>query len=195
MSISPRKLLVSNGEYWLDYYREESGDITDVRPHMFEVAKMEDIQLCVENRVVKDTSRFDSTYNMAMDMIDGKERVVTMRFRNNYIDAVRECFGNDIPMIPVDDYHFNINYPMRLSNHYMVQLLEHGCYGKVVAPPEAVSTMIDAISELALLYESDKEPYSVLTQKELDDIFLPDYEQDLDYVFDDESMIKNDGEM
>ena len=50
--------------------------------------------------------------------------------------------------------------------------------GKVIAPPNAVEEMKRCIRDMANLYEKDEEPYYVLTEKELYELYAEEPELD-----------------
>ena len=78
---------------------------------------------------------------LANEMMFGKEVPVTIRFRNGCIQDVLEVFGADIPIIPIDDKHFKIVIMSQICPEAFTNLLDIGCYGKVIAPPNAVEEM------------------------------------------------------
>ena len=79
----------------------------------------------------------------------------------------------------MDENHFQIVIHGHICPEDAQALLSFGCFAKVIAPPEAVNMMNDCIRDMGKLYETGQEPYYVLSQKELDALYmLPEADED-----------------
>lgn len=157
---------------------------------------MTDIRIINKQSQKTDFRPQENAYVLANKLLFGKEVPVSIRFRNNYVQDILEHFGLDTPIIPLDNLHFKIVVKLRVCPEDFQSLLSFGCAGKVIAPPQAVRMMNDCIQDMQKLYESDQEPYYVLSQKELDEQYMPSDDDDYAYMIPiDEDDDNDNGEM
>ena len=181
ITVNPRTLVYEDSRYFLEYYsvEEELRLAQDLFPSRFEVARMDNLELLDEIRQKADMRPHDEALALAEKLIFGKETPITIRFRNNIVQDVLEQFGRDTPIIPVDENHFQIVVHRHICPEDAQALLSFGCFAKVIAPPEAVNMMNEYIRDMEKLYETGQEPYYVLSQKELDALYmLPEADED-----------------
>ena len=167
--VSPRRMVWENGEYYLDVYRKEN-----LFPFHFDVERLEDIQI-LETACDKREPPLPGDGSIPDDIYDGmfgKTHVVTIRFRQNAAWSVFDVFGSDIITIPLDPNHFTISIRARCGQELYMQIASFGCYAKILAPQDAVDGFKRFMQEQIQLYEDDTEPFSVWSQKELDDYFI-----------------------
>lgn len=175
--INPKRLVWDDGSYFLEFHRTDNDDFTPFFcPVSFEVERMSDIQILSEIRDAIEMPHIKPNLipPEVMDMMFGKEHIVTIRFRNNFVQEVLDFFGNDTITIPLDDNHFTITLRDRCGPELYMKILTFGCYAKILSPQSAVDGMNSYIRDMTQLYSSDAEPYYVLSQKELDDIYIDD---------------------
>lgn len=171
--INPSKLILKNGKYYLDYYRVSNDFFTpNFCPLWFELECMDDIQILSDKCDTNETSKIIPSE--IFDLLEGKERVVSIRFRNNFIQDAFDYFGHDSIIIPLDNNHFRIDVHARCGPELYRKISALGCYAKILGPQEAINGFNDFIRDLSRLYDSDKEPYYVLSQEELDEIYMDD---------------------
>lgn len=176
--INPRRLVWENGSYYLDFYRTDNDYFTPYFcPLSFEVDRMSDIQILSEIRDTVEMPHIKPNIipPEVMDMLFGQEHIVTIRFRNNFVQEVLDFFGDDTVTIPLDENHFTITLRERCGPELYMKILTFGCFAKILSPQSAVDGMNSYIRDMTQLYISDKEPYYVLSQEELDDIYIDDY--------------------
>ena len=179
ITIHPWKLVSENHCYFLEHFSDNGSPLDHaLLPSRFEIVRMENIEVLGEPRKKADMRRHTWARELANEMMFGKEVPVTIRFRNGCIQDVLEVFGADIPIIPIDDKHFKIVIMSQICPEAFTNLLDIGCYGKVIAPPNAVEEMKRCIRDMANLYEKDEEPYYVLTEKELYELYAEEPELD-----------------
>lgn len=197
ITVSPRKIVLQGNCYCLKYYPPADNLLlTKAAPAYFEVSRMTDIHIINKQSQKTDFRPQENAYEMANKLLFGKEVPVTIRFRNNYIQDILEHFGQDTPIIPLGSLHFKIVVKLRICPEDFQPLLSFGCAGKVIAPPQAVRMMNDCIQDMQKLYESDQEPYYVLSQKELDEQYMPSDDDDYAYMIPlDEDDDNDNGEM
>ena len=176
--INPRKLVLENGMYYLDYYQTPN-DYFDLyfHPRWFEVERMSDLQVLSEPIDTKELpdAHPDGLPPEIMNLVTGEDKVITIRFRNNFIQNVLDAFGHQTIIIPHDEHHFTINLKAKCNGETYMKIASFGCYAKVLSPPDAVSGFNRYIRDLTQLYDSDKEPEHVLSLEELDEIYMNDY--------------------
>ena len=179
ITIHPWKLVSENHCYFLEHFSDNGSPLDHaLLPSRFEIVRMENIEVLGEPRKKADMRRHTWARELANEMMFGKEVPVTIRFRNGCIQDVLEVFGADIPIIPIDDKHFKLVIMSQICPEAFTNLLDIGCYGKVIAPPNAVEEMKRCIRDMANLYEKDEEPYYVLTEKELYELYAEEPELD-----------------
>ena len=184
ITISPRKIVLLENRYCLKYYPPADSLLLEkANPAYFEVARMTEIRIINNQSQKTDFRPQENAYEMASRLMFGEEVPVTIRFRNNYIQDILEYFGQDTPIIPLDSLHFKIVVRLRICPEDFQSLLSFGCAGKVIAPPQAVRMMNDCVQDIQKLYESDQEPYYVLSQKELDEQYMDSDDDDDDYAY------------
>ena len=167
--VSPRRMVWENGRYYLDVYRKEG-----LFPFHFDVECMDDIQI-LDTACDKREPPLPEHSEVPSEIYDGlfgKKHVVTIRFRKNAAWDVFEVFGSDVITIPIDQNHFTISIKARCGQDLYMQIAAFGCYAKILAPQDAVDGFKRFMQEQMQLYEDDTEPFSVWSQKELDDYFI-----------------------
>lgn len=167
--VSPRRLVWDNGIYYLERYRND-----DYWHRQFEVGRMSDIEILPDYRNFKEKQKYAEKPKLPdaiRIMIEGgEEHAVTIRFRNNCIRAVLECFGKDTSIIPVDDHHFKIVSRERCGTEFYSALAQFGSYAKIIAPAVAVEGFQQFIYDLDRLYTEDIEPLYMLSPEEFDEM-------------------------
>lgn len=167
--VSPRRLVWDHGVYYLERYRYDT-----YIQRKFEVARMTDIEILPDRRILKENPRFAVQPKLSKALQDflngGEEHAVVIRFRNSSIRDVLEYFGRETNIIPVDDYHFKIVSREYCGTPFYTTMASFGCYAKIIAPAFAVKGFREFINELDKLYTRDIEPLYLLEPEEFDEI-------------------------
>ena len=85
-------------------------------------------------------------------MYNGTVEEVTMRFRNNMMNAVVDKFGRQNYVNPVDKDHFEITVPVAVSPQFFGWVFGLGNYVTIVGP-EWVKKMVEALEKVRKRYE------------------------------------------
>lgn len=203
LTVHPWKLVSEKHCYFLEHFIDNGSPLDHgFLPSRFEIIRMENIEILKEPREKADMSRHTWASELANEMMFGKEKPVTIQFRNECIQDVLEIFGKDIPIIPIDDKYFKTVIMCQIGPEVFTNLLDIGCYGKVIAPPEAVEQMKNCIRDMENFYEHDEEPYYVLTDKERYELYAVEPELDEEIIkqmlpegVDWDEYLKDNGEM
>lgn len=168
---SPHKLTWRNGKYILEYAVDfDDGDQTHLKCN---VAMLANIKI---TGIPSSYRKLDSTgtpsVEEARDMVYGKRRAITIRFRNDVLDEVVNELGEDALLTKEDDYHFKVTVKERLDNQFLRWLSDFGCYAKILGPEDVIDYYIDwhkrKIHELETLYQQNLEPIGIISLEEYD---------------------------
>lgn len=171
MFASPHKLAWRNGKYILECAVDfDDGDQTHLKCN---VAMLANIKITgVPSSYRKLDSTGTPTVEEARDMVYGKRRAITIRFRNDVLDEVVNELGEDALLTKEDDYHFKVTVKERLDNQFLRWLADFGCYAKILGPEDVIDYYIDwhkrKIHELETLYQQNLEPIGIISLEEYD---------------------------
>lgn len=148
--VSPYKLLISDGNYYLLAFAEKSKKMLTYR-----VDRMKDVRLTGEPREGKEAFEAidlrDYT-KRTFSMFGGKTERVEMRFINPLLDAVIDRFGTSGARYFVsDEKHFTVTAEVDISNQFFGWLLGFGKRVKLLGPQNVVEQFqayIDKIREM-----------------------------------------------
>lgn len=132
--VSPWKLMWVGEHYYL-----AACDSGGKKVKFYRVDKMMDLELtgeARENGTVYEASEVEAFAQKSFGMLDGSERVLTLRMDNTLADAVIDRFGMDIPMRPVDKETFQIKVPVVVSTQFYGWLAGLGRGVRLVSPQE-----------------------------------------------------------
>lgn len=138
--VSPYRLLINDGNYYLLAFDDKTQDMRTYR-----IDRMKDVRLLPEPQEGKEA--FESidlqTYTQRVfSMFGGEKQYVTMRFANYLLDAVIDRFGTkNASYSKVDDEHFSVSVEVELSNQFYSWLLQFGENAKIIHPKEVVDKM------------------------------------------------------
>ncbi|MBQ9980370.1 MAG: WYL domain-containing protein [Oscillospiraceae bacterium] len=85
-------------------------------------------------------------------MYGGEMRRVTMQFENHLIGVVIDRFGKDIPIIRVDDKHFETTVSVAVSPQFFAWVFGLAGGAKITAPKEVCSEMRHMLKEVHEMY-------------------------------------------
>ena len=118
-TVSPYKLLINDGNYYLLAFDDYAQDMRTYR-----VDRMKGVDRTGEPREGAEAfSAIDlKTYTKRVfSMFGGKQERVTIRFINPLLDAVVDRFGNDkssVQYAKVDDTHFSVTTQVEISDQF-----------------------------------------------------------------------------
>ncbi len=141
-NVSPWLLVLSDENYYLVAYDNEAGRIKH-----FRVDKMLKTEMCDERR--KGKTAFNninmSTYsNKMFNMYEGENASVDFICENSAIGIMIDRFGNDIPVVKVDDDHFKTVVKVSASDAFYGWVV--GLGGKIkIAGPANVRAKFDEL--------------------------------------------------
>ena len=142
--VSPFKLLINDGNYYLLSFDDKAQDMRTYR-----VDRMKDVQLTGQPRegdeVFKEIDL--KTYTKRVfSMFGGRQERVTIRFINPLLDAVVDRFGNDKSTICYarhDDDHFTVTTQVEISDQFYGWVLGFGKKARILGPETVVTEFMD----------------------------------------------------
>ena len=148
--VSPWGLVWDDENYYLIGYDSGYGEIRHYR-----VDKMKSIRLTGDKR--EGRSAFNekdmATYTeKRFGMYDGDILNISLLCKNEMAGVIIDRFGKDIPMIPVDDDHFEARVDMALSFLFLGWIASMGDGIQIIAPDEAVEQMREMVKKLGEIY-------------------------------------------
>ena len=148
--VSPYKLLISDGNYYLLGFDDKSKQMRTYR-----VDRMKDVRLTGEPREGKEAFEAvdlrDYT-KRTFSMFEGKTERVEMRFINPLLDAVIDRFGTSgARYFVADEKHFTVSAEVDISDQFFGWLLGFGKRAKLLGPQPVVekfSAYLDKVREM-----------------------------------------------
>lgn len=135
--VSPFKLVVNEGNYYLVGYDDKHKDI-----RIYRVDKMRDIDYTSEPREGEEEykkTNIESLVKRTFNMFKGKTEVVTLCFREFLLDAVVERFGKKgVSYSKLDKDYFTVMTTVDISEPFYGWLAGFGKKVKVLAPDHVV---------------------------------------------------------
>ena len=150
--VSPYKLLINDGNYYLLAFDDNKQDIRTYR-----VDRMKNVRFAGEPRDGAEAfAAIDlKTYTKRVfSMFGGKQERVTIRFINPLLDAVVDRFGNDkssVQYAAVDKDHFSVTTQVEISDQFFGWVLGFGKRAKLVGSDTAVEQFrayLDKVREM-----------------------------------------------
>ena len=148
--VSPWGLVWDDENYYLIGYDARYGEIRHYR-----VDKMKNIRLSEEKRDGKAAfkDRDLGTYTgKRFGMYDGELMKVTLLCKNDAAGVIIDRFGKDVPMLKVDDDHFETKVDMALSDLFLGWIASMGDSIRLTEPKQAVDQMKKMIEGLGRIY-------------------------------------------
>ena len=150
-TVSPFKLLINDGNYYLLAFDEYSQKMRTYR-----VDRMKDIRFTGTPRDgYEDFEQIDlNTYTKRVfSMYGGTEKVVQIRFINPLLDAVVDRFGTkDVQYSKVDDTHFSVMAKVEISEQFFGWILGFGKKAKLISPDDVVGQFREYIDKIREMY-------------------------------------------
>ena len=153
--VSPFKLLINDGNYYLLAFDSEKNDFRTYR-----VDRMKDVREIAEPREGEEVfAKIDlTTYTRRVfSMFNGTREHVVIRFINPLLDTVIERFGteSDVFYMAKDKNHFIVAADVEISDQFFGWLCGFGKKAKIENPPHVVEQMKEYISKIQSVYETE----------------------------------------
>ena len=152
--VSPYKLLINDGNYYLLAYNSQRKEI-----YRYRVDRMKNTKLTGEPREGAEAfAEIDlKTYTKRVfSMFGGDQELVTIRFINPLLDAVVDRFGNDKSSVyyaVVDDRHFSVTTRVEISDQFFGWILGFGNRAKLIASDAAVEKFRAYLDKVRGMYD------------------------------------------
>lgn len=153
--VSPFKLLINEGNYYLLSF---DGDKQDLRT--YRIDRMKDVKIIdepIEGEDVFSTIDLKNYTRKVFSMYGGTEERVKIRFINPLLDTVIERFGtnSDVFYMPKDKNHFCVVANVEISDQFFGWICGFGKRAKIESPSNVVEQMKTYISNIKNLYEDN----------------------------------------
>ena len=150
--VSPYKLLINEGNYYLLAFESRSQKIKTYR-----VDRMKDVQLLGAAREGAEAFAavdIETYAKRTFAMFSGNPQRVTIHFINPLLDTVVDRFGTaDVIYGKVDDHHFSINTKVNVSEQFFSWLCSFGKRAKLVSPAPVVEEFKQFLDKIRNMYE------------------------------------------
>lgn len=152
-TVSPYKLLINDGNYYLLAFDDYKRDMRTYR-----VDRMKDVRFTGEPREGAEAFAaidLKSYTKRVFSMFGGKQERVVIRFINPLLDAVVDRFGNDKGSVwyeKLDDTHFTVATQVEISDQFFGWVLGFGKKAKILEPPAVVDQFAAYLDKVRQMY-------------------------------------------
>ena len=152
--VSPYKLLINEGNYYLLAFDDKAQDMRTYR-----IDRMKEVKLLEEPREGAEAFEaidMESYTRRVFSMFGGQQKRVSVRFINPLLDTVIERFGTtpDVFYRPDDERHFVVTADVEISNQFFAWVCGFGKRAKITYPPEVVEDFQKFLSDISEMYQS-----------------------------------------
>ena len=152
--VSPYKLLISDGNYYLLAFDDKSQDMRTYR-----VDRMKDIQLLNEPRdgaQAYEDLNIETYTRRVFSMFGGEKKRVNIRFDLTLLDTAIERFGvdGDVFYRIEDDRYFIVSADVEISDQFLAWVCGFRDKAMIISPPEVIETMEKFLKDIAKEYKS-----------------------------------------
>ena len=148
--VSPLLLVYSDDNYYLVGCDHKDGKVRN-----FRVDRMAHLNGTGHPRIGKDlfTKEDLGLYQRySFNMYNGTVEEVTMRFRNNMMNAVVDKFGRQNFVNRVDEDHFEVTVPVAVSPQFFGWVFGLGNYVTIIGPEWVKEKMVEALEKVRKRY-------------------------------------------
>lgn len=154
--VSPYKLLINDGNYYLLAYSDTAKDM-----RTFRIDRMKKVEVLSEPREGEEVFKqidMENYTKKVFSMFGGKEKRVEMRFINPLLDTVIERFGTDYDTIykADGDRHFIVSAKVEVSDQFFAWICGFRKRASIVAPADVVEDMKKFLKDIQNRYEVDE---------------------------------------
>jgi hypothetical protein len=152
-TVSPYKLLINDGNYYLLSFDDSVQDMRTYR-----VDRMKNVRFTGEPREGAEAFAaidLKSYTKRVFSMFGGKQERDVIRFINLLLDAVVDRFGNDRGIVwyeKLDDTHFTVTTQVEISDQFFGWLLGFGKKAKILEPPAVVDQFAAYLDKVRQMY-------------------------------------------
>ena len=152
-TVSPYKLLINDGNYYLLAFDDYAQDMRTYR-----VDRMKNVRFTGEPREGAEAFAaidLKSYTKRVFSMFGGKQERVTIRFINPLLDAVVDRFGNDKSSVwyeKLDDTHFTVATQVEISDQFFGWVLGFGKKAKILEPPAVIDQFAAYLDKVRQMY-------------------------------------------
>lgn len=152
--VSPYKLLINDGNYYLLAYSDKARDMRTYRIDRMKEVKALDAPR--EGREAYEAIDIESYTRRVFSMFGGQQKRVSIRFINPLLDTAIERFGTggDVFYRPADERHFVVTADVEISEQFFAWVCGFGKRAKITAPADVVEEMQKFLKDVAGMYES-----------------------------------------
>ena len=153
-TVSPWALVWDDEKYYLVAYDDEAKILKHYR-----VDKMRNTQMLDEMSLgEKEFKKQDKAkYTLQrFSMFDGQDERVVLTCENRMINILVDRFGKDIPIMKVDEEHFETRVDVNVSAHFLGWIAALGSGVKISGPDKVVEDMKAFIQGLSDIYDKRK---------------------------------------
>ena len=150
--VSPFRLLINEGNYYLLAYDEKKRDRT------YRVDRMSDVRTTGEARDAEDEFRliakdFENYTQRVFGMFGGKRVRVTLRFTNDKLDTVIDRFGTKGLHYTKDDAkHFTVDPEVEISDQFFSWLCGFGKKVRIIGPEFVREEFVAYLDKIRQMY-------------------------------------------
>ena len=149
--VSPFKLLINDGNYYLLAFSDEHQEM-----RIYRLDRMKDVEELTEQRdgehefLLMDLDTFT---RRTFGMFGGERRGITLRFINKLLDTVIDRFGTKgIRYRKIDENHFEIDTDVEISAQFFGWLLGFGKQVKIMGPEPVIKEFQEYLDKIREMY-------------------------------------------
>ena len=153
--LSPYKLLINDGNYYLLAYDSKRQKMLTFRLDRMKEVKMKDEPR--DGQEVYAQMDMQTFCQEHFGMFNGEKQRITIRFTNNLLDTVIERFGDgaNVHYSKTDDRHFSVSTDIQVSHQFYGWLCGFWKQAVITSPPEAIEGFQKFLAEINSKYESE----------------------------------------
>ena len=151
--VSPYKLLINEGNYYLLAYDDKSQDMRTYRiDRMKEVTALDEPR---EGAEAFDAIDMETYTRRVFSMFGGEQKRVSIHFDSPLLDTAIERFGMapDVFYRPDGEQHFVVTADVEISDQFFSWVCGFRNRAKIISPPDVVEDMQKFLQQISALYE------------------------------------------
>ena len=149
-TVSPYKLFLNDGEYYLLAYEDDSQEMRTYRIDRMSEVSVLDERISWKVRFLEDDTK--NYLQQSFSMFGGELTKVSMCFDNSLLDTVLDKFGTGAVYEKVDDNHFTVTTKVNVSGQFFGWLCGFGTKAKLIGPEDTVEEFRAYMDEIRKLY-------------------------------------------